>query len=275
MSTSTDSLLFNRRLIARMRLQDVWITLLLFGAVMVAWWFVTRVTDSVDFYASPGAIAADLLNRVHSGKIWTDLWATTKRVVPNLVLGTVAGYAAALWLAVYAPRLRYAVFMLSVLMFGFSTIAVFYLLKMWLPIGEAPKLVFVFYIAFETQFVPVFFWAANLMAGEGSRAEIDQLEAARSMGASRWHLLSRHLCYQASPISYAAFIMSARLSWALTVVVEVYAHHRDGLGYSITESSETFDVAGVFSNALVVAALTLCTIVVGGYVYRRLSRGRM
>ncbi len=177
------------------------------------------------------------------GDLIPDVSASMSRAVAGFAIGADAGFLIAVLTATTAagrailqPVLR--------LFAPIPTIGLVPLAILWFGLGEESK---VSVIALGV-FVPV--WI-NSHAGL-STTPADFLQAARCLGASRWHTLTRIVIPEAAPDVVAGLRVGAAMAFVLIVVAEMTGTTH-GLGYRIYQSQ-------LFSQA---DRLIFCLVVLG------------
>lgn len=177
------------------------------------------------------------------GDLGPDVAASLLRAVVGFAIGSVAGFLLAVITAsttagrvVMQPILR--------LFAPIPTIGLVPLAILWFGLGEESKATV---IALGV-FVPV--WI-NSHAGL-STTPADFLQAARCIGASRWHTMTRVVIPEAAPDIVAGLRVGAAMAFVLIVVAEMTGT-TNGLGYRIYQSQ-------LFSQA---DRLIFCLIVLG------------
>jgi ABC-type nitrate/sulfonate/bicarbonate transport system permease component len=116
----------------------------------------------------------------------------------------------------------------------------------WFGLGEASKVAFIAYTTFFPMFVT---FAASLM-----QADLLQLRAAASLGATRWQLI-RHVVL---PSAFSGVIVGLRIGFSLAIFVIVGAEFMgadSGLGYLIVEGPDFFLPAQIVLGALLLGGL--------------------
>ncbi|CAJ1586816.1 ABC transporter permease [[Mycobacterium] wendilense] len=177
------------------------------------------------------------------GDLGPDIAASMTRALLGLGIGAFAGFTVAVATAstavgrtVLQPVLR--------LFAPIPTIGLVPLAILWFGLGEESKIS----VVALGVFVPV--WI-NSHAGL-STTPADFLQAARCLGASRWHTLTRIVIPEAGPDIVAGLRVGAAMAFVLIVVAEMTGTTH-GLGYRIYQSQ-------LFSQA---DRLIFCLIVLG------------
>jgi ABC-type nitrate/sulfonate/bicarbonate transport system permease component len=144
-------------------------------------------------------------------------------------------------------------------------IAISPILILSLGIGPASKVAIVFMMA-------VFPILINTTVGIRS-AEDDLIEAARSFGASRFDIFRLVLLPSALPFIVAGFRLGIGRGLVGIFIGELFGS-REGLGYLISISGQTFDVPGMFVGVLVLAISGVVSVALFQYIERRVAPWR-
>lgn len=177
------------------------------------------------------------------GDLIPDVTASMSRAVVGFGLGAAAGFLIAVLTATTAAG-RAIVQPVLRLFAPIPTIGLVPLAILWFGLGEESKIS----VVALGVFVPV--WI-NSHAGL-STTPADFLQAARCLGASRWHTLTRVVIPEAAPDVVAGLRVGAAMAFVLIVVAEMTGTTH-GLGYRIYQSQ-------LFSQA---DRLIFCLVVLG------------
>jgi NitT/TauT family transport system permease protein len=144
-------------------------------------------------------------------------------------------------------------------------VAISPILIMSLGIGPASKVAIVFMLA-------VFPILINTTVGIRS-AEDDLIEAARSFGASRLDIFRLVLLPSALPFIVAGFRLGIGRGLVGIFIGELFGA-REGLGYLISISGQTFDIPGMFVGVLILAISGVVSVALFQYIERRIAPWR-
>jgi len=178
--------------------------------------------------APPSTVLTTGWDLLQSGELQTNLWASTRRVMVGLTLGTAAGVSLALVAGLFRlgeDLIDGPVQMLRTL----PVLALVPLFIVWFGIDETPKIAL---IVFGTAF-PIYL---NTYAGIRD-VDIRLVEAATTLGMGRAALI-RHVIL---PGAWTSFLVGLRYSlgiaW-LVLVVSEQINATDGLGDMMTKARE-------------------------------------
>jgi NitT/TauT family transport system permease protein len=144
-------------------------------------------------------------------------------------------------------------------------VAISPILILSLGIGPASKVAIVFMMA-------VFPILINTTVGIKS-TETDLIEAARSFGASRFDIFRLVLLPSALPFIVAGFRLGIGKGLVGIFIGELFGA-REGLGYLISVSGQTFDIPGMFVGVLVLAISGVVSVALFQYIERRIAPWR-
>lgn len=248
----------------RLKLRSWQIALLV---VFLAVWYVAanQSKDIAFFFGRPQVVAERLWNWFFvNADIYPHLWVTLVETLLAFVIGTLAGIAVGLWLAlapfasaVLDPYLKGANAMPRVILapiFG-----------LWFGLGIWSKVA----LAVTLVFFIVFF---NVYQGVREVSPV-VLSNARMLGASGRDLM-RHV-YVPSAMSWVFSSLHSSVGLAFVgAVVGEYLGSASGVGYLILQAEGSFDVDTVFAGIVLLTALALVLDMLVTVAERRLMRWR-
>src|SRR5688572_2504357 len=199
------------------------------------------------FFSTPGAVGSRIVKWFVEGTIWRHLWITLIESVLAFVIGSVAGVLVGFWFArqplvasIFDPYVKMANALPRVVLA--PIFALWFGLGIWSKVALGVTLVF---------FI-VFF---NVYQGVKEVSPVI-LSNARMLGMNERQLM-RHV-YWPSALSWMFSSLHTSVGFALVgAVVGEYLGSSAGLGYKIQEAEGVFDVTGVFSGMLILAAVVI------------------
>jgi len=232
------------------RLRRTWPAVFGLVAFFVGWEILIRVTNTPVFVVpAPSAIAPRLWEELPNYAY--EFSYTLAAAAIGLVIGTSVGIVGAVLMANWRI-LEKSFFPLAVMLKLVPFVAIAPLLRIWLGYELQPKIV----LASLITFFPVL---VNCIAGLRS-ADPLALEFFRSVGASRWEILTRLRWMATLPYLYAAFKVNVNLALAGAIVGELFSS-KNGIGKVINETALTLDIRAMFAAIMFLAvtgvALTL------------------
>ncbi len=223
--------------------------------ILVLWHFASANSDQIAFFFGKPLVVASRLWRwfVTEANIYQHLGVTLLETLLAFVIGTVAGLAVGLWLAltpfasaVLDPYLKAANAMPRVILA--PIFALWFGLGIWSKVALAVTLVF---------FI-VFF---NVYQGVREVSPV-VLSNARMLGANARQLL-RHV-YVPSAMSWVFSSLHSSVGLAFVgAVVGEYLGSARGVGYLILQAEGSFDIDTVVAG---IALLTACALALDGLV---------
>jgi len=196
-------------------------------------------------FTPPTQIVGRGWEMVLSGELWTNIVATTLRLVAGFVLGSALGIAAGLLMGVWRP-VRAALGPTFTALYALPKIAILPLLLLIFGLTETPKILAVV--------ISVFFVVQiNTLAGV---IQIDGriLEAARAYRATGWKLFRYVLLPGATPAIMTGLRVAAGMSVIVITAVEFVASN-DGLGYLIWNSWQLFQPKDMYVGLITVSII--------------------
>jgi NitT/TauT family transport system permease protein len=204
--------------------------------------------------ASPSQTWQAALDLSADGTLWQSIWASSRRILIGWGLGIAVGVPLGLIMGrvklvreLLDPYIEFFRFIPPI---AFVTLAI-----IWLGIGEASKVVLIFYTS-------VFIVAINTIAGAMSTDE-NKLRAAASLGASKTQILRTIVL----PSTVPHIVTGSRLAMGnsfLTIVSAEIVAAQHGLGALIWTSRNYGHIDWVFVGIIALGAL--------GYVFDRIVR---
>lgn len=223
--------------------------------VIGGWYFAANASDTIAFFfGRPQQVALRLWRWfITDGDIYGHMWVTLLETLLAFGIGTLAGVAVGLWLAlapfasaVLDPYLKAANAMPRVILA--PIFALWFGLGIWSKVALAVTLVF---------FI-VFF---NVYQGV-KEVSTTLLDNARMLGANRKQLLRHVYIPSATSWVFSSLHTSVGLAFVGAVVGE-YLGSASGVGYLILQAEGTLDVNTVFAGIVV---LTMFALILDGLV---------
>jgi NitT/TauT family transport system permease protein len=178
-------------------------------------------------------------------QLWFHSLQTLFTTVVGFGLAVVGGLL--IGLAVGASRVVYT--SLYPLMIGFNSIpkvALVPVIVIWFGIGTVPAII----TAFSIAFFPI---AVNVATGLAT-IEPEMRDVLRSLGASRFEILTKAGIPRSTPYLFASLKIAITLAFIGSVISETVASNQ-GIGYLMLSASSRFEVPLVFAGLLVVGAM--------------------
>jgi NitT/TauT family transport system permease protein len=221
-------------------------SLIAFLALCVAWQALSS-SGLVDHMLVPPleAIARAFLKDLANGKLVLHAEWTLMRMSIGLGFAVIAGVLLG---GAMAMSGRLEEFLEPIFSFAYPIpkIALYPIFAFLLGLGSGPKIAIVF---LESMY-PV---AMNVYAGIKATPRVD-IDAARTMGASPFQIMTRILAFRAAPSFFSSLRIAAHVALATTVILEMVGDNT-GLGFYITYTAAAFDFNASFAAVLTAVAV--------------------
>ena len=179
---------------------------------------------------------------------WTDVGELTQHVVQE-ARGLSAVIAIPLGLLIGSMRPVEALLEpLSDFIRYMPAVAFIPLVMLWIGIDESAKIAIIF--------VGTFFQMVLMTAEDVLRVPAAQIEAARTMGATRQELIEKVILPSARPALLDTLRITMGWAWTYLVVAELVAAN-SGLGYAILKAQRFLQTDKIFVGILLIGAIGL------------------
>jgi NitT/TauT family transport system permease protein len=161
---------------------------------------------------------------------------------------------------------RYVYVGLYPVMIGFNSIpkvALVPVIVIWFGIGTVPAII----TACSIAFFPI---AVNIATGLAT-IEPEMRDVLRSLGATRWEILTKVGIPRSMPYLFASLKIAITLSFIGSVISETIASNK-GIGYLMLSASSRFEVPLVFAGLVVVGAMGIAMYAICVVVEQRMTR---
>jgi NitT/TauT family transport system permease protein len=208
---------------------------------------------------APTDIIASLLryHQVIASNAWQTLVTTGIGFVAAVVFGLLGGLAIGASAFVYS-----GVYPLLVAFNAVPKVALVPVFVLWFGIGAVPAVL----TAFALSFFPI---VVNVATGLAT-IEPEMEDLMRSLGATRWEILTKIGLPRAMPYLFASLKVSVTLAFVGSVISETVASN-DGIGFLMLAASSRFDVPLVFAGLTVIALMAVVAYVLCGLAETRLT----
>ena len=245
----------------------------LLAAIFVFWWAMTKPglipafffsddSQAAFFFGEPVIILQRIWDWFAGGEIYSHLGVTLYETVMAFVIGTIAGLAVGLWLALSPVAAAVA----DPFIKGFNSmprVILAPIFAVWFGLGPASKIA----LGFTLVFFIVFF---NVYQGV-REVNPNVLASAKMLGATRRQLL--RYVYLPSAMSWVFSSLHTSVGMAfVAAVIGDYLGSAEGVGYLILQAETTFDMNTVMAGILVLTACALILDRIVTEVEKRLMR---
>lgn len=245
----------------------------LLAAIFVFWWAMTKPglipafffsddSQAAFFFGEPVIILQRIWEWFAGGVIYSHLGVTLYETVMAFVIGTVAGLAVGLWLALSPVAAAVA----DPFIKGFNSmprVILAPIFAVWFGLGPASKIA----LGFTLVFFIVFF---NVYQGV-REVNPNVLASAKMLGATRRQLLRYVYLPSAMSWVFSSLHTSVGMAFVAAVIGE-YLGSAEGVGYLILQAETTFDMNTVMAGILVLTACALILDRIVTEVEKRLMR---
>jgi NitT/TauT family transport system permease protein len=204
------------------------------------------------FLPSPLEILRYVLNQLLNGgaKSWgLDIWASTLRIVISFLAAALLALPLGVLMGAFEPINRFVEPVMAPL--RYLPISAFIpLLILWLGIGEAQKIAFLFLGVFVF-LLPVVVTAIRAVPEE-------LVQTALTLGATRFQAITTVLLPAALPDIFDSFRVMNAISWTYVVLAE-FVNARSGIGYRIQLAGTHLHTVEVFVGIAVIGLIGLGT----------------
>jgi NitT/TauT family transport system permease protein len=240
-----------------------WLALAAPGVALLCFWEYAAGRLIRETYVSkPSEIVKRLFELFSTGEIWPSLAVTGQELVLSYVIGVTVGILVGYSLG-RAPRVAVIVEPYVMALYGVPKIALAPLFVIWFGIGIWSKVT----LAGTMVFFLVFY---NVFAGVRS-VERDLVNLALVMGANERQLGRQIYLPAAAP--YLLLGMRMAIPYAVIgVIAGEFTAAVSGLGLFISNSSSTYDPAGVFAGIFILLAAVTVLNTVATRIERRVLR---
>ncbi|AOY02214.1 taurine ABC transporter permease [Jeongeupia sp. USM3] len=216
-------------------------------AVLALWWGVTRFDlANTEVLAPPQAVLVEGVKQIAGGGFVWDLLASVSRDLAGFTLGSLAGFA----LGTLLGTSRLAERLIAPSFNAVKQIALFAwipLISVWFGMGEPAKVVFISLAAFYPVAINTF---------EGIRSvNRDYAEVARVYGFTRLQLWRRVILPAASPQIFTGLHLALIYAWLATIGAEYFLKSGYGVGNSMIDGREHFNMGSVLFGLVVVGSI--------------------
>lgn len=233
--------------------------------LLVWWWAVASGWSSSPLLVSPAAVWERAVQQITSGELWTALSASLWRNAWGLAIGASVGFAVGVLLgwSRWAERLIGPSFHTLKQISLFAWIP---MLSMWFGLGDGAKVAFIAMAAFFPMVLNTF---------EGLRSvPREYIEVGRVYGFGIWQMLTRVIAPSAVPSIFTGVQLALIYSWLATLGSEYLMSSGQGIGNTLTDGREHFQVDLVLFGVVVIGLVGYALNALTGALERRLLAWR-
>ncbi|MDN3713838.1 ROK family protein [Paracoccus cavernae] len=216
-----------------------------FGLGILAWYLLTRF--SAVMLPGPGEVAGKAWSAIESGRLFTDIAASLRRVLSGFLLGTALAIPVGFLMGWY----RVARGLLDPWIQFFRMIpplAIIPLAIITLGIDEAPKIFVIFLAAFLSSVVATYQGVIGV--------DRTLINAARVLGAKDGVIFARVVVPASLPFILVGCRIGLGSAWATVVAAELIAA-QSGLGFRMQQAQLYYDMPTIFVSLITIGILGL------------------
>jgi len=230
------------------------ITPLLMWAALAAWGGMDPT-----FLPSPTAVLARSWTWATETGLLEDMGISVYRVVAGFVLSAVIALPLGLLIGSFRS-VQALLEPLTDLIRYMPAVAFIPLVMLWVGIDEGSKIAIIF--------IGTFFQMVLMVAEDVRRVPAAQVDAAQTMGASRWELVEKVILPSARPALLDTLRITMGWAWTYLVVAELVAAN-SGLGYAILRAQRFLQTDTIFAGIIVIGLIGLVTDQLFRWAHRR------
>lgn len=218
-------------------------------ALLLLLWSVVAALSVVDpmFLPGPAAVAQALLDHAATGELWSDIGASSVRIIVGFLLATAMAVPIGTLMGVNA-RVEAALEPLMDFIRYMPVVAFVPLTIVWVGIDESQKFLIIW--------MGTFFQQVLMVADAVRRTPVGLIRLGETLGLSRTALLFRIVVPSAMPRIWDALRITLGWAWTWLVVAELVAAS-SGMGYRITVAQRYFDTETILGYVFVLGLLGL------------------
>lgn len=208
------------------------------------WWALCLVGFQLP---TPAEVLVRGVELARSGQLWTDTWASLRRVLTGFALGTVAAIPVGFLMGWYAP-VRAVLDPWIQFFRMIPPLAIIPLAIVLLGIDEGPRIFVIFLASF----------LANVVSAYQGVVSVDRtlINAARVLGAKDGTIFLRVVVPASTPFLLVGMRIGLGAAWATVVAAELIAA-QDGLGRSMQKAQLYYQIDTIFVGLVMIGLLGL------------------
>lgn len=219
--------------------------LLSFAVGIGLWWIFTASGLSV--LPSPWTVLLRMIDLAISGQLWTDMFASLRRVLLGFLLGSLIAVPVGFLMGWY--RIARAIVDPWIQFFRvIPPLAIIPLAIVTLGIDEKPKIFVIFLAAFLSSVVSTYQGVISV--------DRTYINAARVLGAGDGVIFAKVIIPASTPFILVGFRIGLGSAWATVVAAELIAA-QSGLGFRMQQAQLYYDLPTIFVSLIAIGILGL------------------
>lgn len=214
-------------------------------------WWIAAGAGLVDkiFLPTPVDVAIRVYSWFTLDDLVSDIWISIYRVVLGFIISAIVALPLGLLISTFRPVQAFFEPLTDFIRY-MPAVAFIPLVMLWIGIDESAKIAIIF--------IGTFFQMVLMIAEDGKRVPIAQIEAAQTMGAKSREILVHVIFQSAKPSIVDTFRITMGWGWTYLVVAELVAAN-SGLGYSILKAQRFLQTDKIFAGIILIGLIGLLT----------------
>lgn len=219
-----------------------------FVLLILVWNFasISGIVNPV-FLPTPQKVVKTIVESITSGNIWGDLYISCYRIFMGFLYAVIVGVVIGILVGCFSGVEAFIQPLTEFIRY-LPVPAFVPLIMVWFGIGEEAKIAVIF-LGTLFQLIP-------MVADDVKAVPEDFINAAYTLGASRWEVLWKVIIPAVLPKMMDTLRMMMGWAWTYLVVAELVAAS-SGLGYSILKAQRYLRTDVMFANILIIGLLGL------------------
>src|ERR1700737_46852 len=201
------------------------------------------------FLPGPYDVAHQVAVWFSDGNLLTDMRISSFRVVAGWALSALVAIPIGFAIRTF-PRVQGLLEPLPDFIRYMPAVAFIPLVMLWVGIDESAKVAIIF--------IGTFFQMVLMVAEDVRRVPMVQIEAAQTMGGSRYEIIEKVIIASAKPALLDTLRITMGWAWTYLVVAELLAAN-SGLGYAIIKAQRFLQTDRIFAGIFLIGAIGLAT----------------
>ncbi|CAN7661650.1 ABC transporter permease [Neorhizobium sp. LjRoot104] len=219
--------------------------ILSFACGIGLWWLAT--SSGLSVLPTPWTVILRMIDLAVSGQLWTDMFASLRRVLLGFLLGSLIAVPVGFLMGWY--RIARAVIDPWIQFFRvIPPLAIIPLAIVTLGIDEKPKIFVIFLAAFLSSVVSTYQGVISV--------DRTYINAARVLGAGDGVIFAKIIIPASTPFILVGFRIGLGAAWATVVAAELIAA-QSGLGFRMQQAQLYYDLPTIFVSLIAIGILGL------------------
>jgi taurine transport system permease protein len=232
-----------------------WIGIGTVAALLVLWYLMTTVTGAISpaRFPSPAEFWTSLrqvsVRGYAGGQLLTHALHSLKLVAMGFTVAIITGVPLGLWMG-WNRKVEAAINPIFLIVRPIPPLAWIPLAILWLGLGDAAKIMVIWFSAFVPSVINSFAGVRNI--------DRPILEAARMLGTPRWRLITEVIAPAASPMIFTGLRLSLQAAWTTLVAAELVGA-LVGIGFILNMAQQDLYPGMILVGMVVVGILGWAT----------------